>query len=336
MKTKAIIKLAVSLAMLAVVLLSVDFSALKHTLLNIPPTLVISVILLYAAGQVISSYKWWLIAKSGRISVPYSIALKSYFMGMYINVFGFGTVGGDVTRGILLAQGQPYKTEAITSVLADRAHGLAVLATLAIFAAAIMPPASLDPTFIYALYGIAAIIILGWILGPKMLLKVVPETSRFRNKLEGIAEVFPKSIQKISYITFISLIFHILQIYIHRLMAVKLGIDIPWSNLLVAIPFVNILGSLPISWQGLGVRETAYIFFLANYISSEQAIAFGAMWFLGVTASSAIGGITSAITGDLTTFLGKRSQKEHPRHSNSSDNIKENNERLLQSQNLKN
>lgn len=67
----------------------------------------------------------------------------------------------------------------------------------------------------------------------------------------------------------------------------------------VAIPFVNILGSLPISWQGLGVRETAYIFFLSSYLSNEQAVAFGAMWFLGVTVSSAIGGVVSALTGEL-------------------------------------
>lgn len=83
-------------------------------------------------------------------------------------------------------------------------------------------------------------------------------------------------------------------------MGLALGIDIPWAYLFVAIPFVNILSTLPISWNGLGVRENAYVFFLAPAVlSREQALAFGAIWIIAVTFCSAVGGIVSVMTKDF-------------------------------------
>lgn len=299
MKLPRQLKYIISILMLALVLYLVDFSALKNTLLNIPPYLIASVILLYTVGQILSAYKWWIIATSGRIKASYLVALKSYFIGMYVNCFGFGTVGGDVARGVILGSGRSTKTEAIVSVLADRFHGLAVLATLAIFATLITQYGDTHPLLLYGLYFMAISIVTGWIVGPKLLLRFIPKENRFREKIENALAHFPKKPSKIFYITILSLLFHLLQITIHVIIAKALNLNIPLSMIFVAIPFVNILGSLPISWQGLGVRETAYIFFLGDYITNEQAVAIGALWFLGVTTSSAIGGIISTMTGDL-------------------------------------
>jgi hypothetical protein len=72
------------------------------------------------------------------------------------------------------------------------------------------------------------------------------------------------------------------------------------------VPFVNIASSLPISWNGLGVREKSYqTFFVASapgLMTSEQAIAFGALWLLAVMTTSAIGGIVAFVSGDLSSL----------------------------------
>ena len=86
-------------------------------------------------------------------------------------------------------------------------------------------------------------------------------------------------------------------------MAIGVGASIPWKSLLVVIPFVNLVSTLPISWQGIGVRENAYVFFLAPaYLSREQALAFGALWLLAVTTASAVGGLLSVLTKDNKTI----------------------------------
>ena len=97
------------------------------------------------------------------------------------------------------------------------------------------------------------------------------------------------------------------------LMAYGLGVSIPWSVLLVVVPFVNIVSSLPISWMGLGVRENAYIFFLTPlFLSSEQAIAFGALWLLAVTVTSGIGGMLSVLSPVVTAPLAQKEVAADP------------------------
>ena len=79
-------------------------------------------------------------------------------------------------------------------------------------------------------------------------------------------------------------------------MGLAIGVDIPWAYLFVTIPFVNILSTLPVSWNGVGVRENLYVAFLAPAVlSEEQAITLGALWIISVTICSAVGGICSAI-----------------------------------------
>lgn len=300
MKVKSLIKILLSLAMLLLVFQSVDFSELRATLLSIPPYSVVVIVAVYMLAQILSSVKWWLIARKSGIDVSYSVTLKSYFIGMFVNCFGLGMVGGDVTRGVLLSQGKPQKTPAIASVVADRVHGLAVLSLLGATAALALGNEHLTPAFYFLLILLVAGIICGWFIGPWLLLKVVSPNSRFRRKAEQLSHVFPKEPHFLLLITILSLVFHLVQIGLHSLMAGAFGLQIGLSTLLTVIPVVNILSSLPISWNGLGVREKAYSYFMAPaIISNEQAIAFGAIWLLSMTVSSAVGGIVAIMTRDF-------------------------------------
>jgi uncharacterized membrane protein YbhN (UPF0104 family) len=143
--------------------------------------------------------------------------------------------------------------------------------------------------------------IAGWVIGP-WLLTLLPEKTKFAAKMRQVATIFPRDFKTLAIITGISIVFHCIQIALHSVMASAVGAQIPLSTLFVVIPLVNIASSLPISWNGLGVRETSYIFFLTSpppLVSPEQAAAFGAMWLLAVTVTSAVGGIVALATGDL-------------------------------------
>ncbi|RMG40236.1 MAG: UPF0104 family protein [Candidatus Dadabacteria bacterium] len=307
MKVKRLIKLIISLILLALVLRLADLRALKETLLAIPVSTAITVVLGYLAGQVLSSYKWWRIAKAGGIDVPYSVALKSYFIGMFVNSFGMGLVGGDVARGVLLAHGKQVKTAALASVVADRAQGLAVLALLGTLSAALLEPHGMHPDLVFILLAIGVVILCGWFAGPKLLLKFVKPGNKLRDKAEQVSKMFPHKRSEFIIITTLSITFHLLQIALHWVMAHGIGIEISFGTLLVAIPFVNMFSSLPISWNGLGVREYSYATFLSGIITNEQAVALGAIWLVAITITSAIGGIVAFITKDFSVYLKKES-----------------------------
>jgi uncharacterized membrane protein YbhN (UPF0104 family) len=72
MHTKQLIKPTITLGMIALVAYSVSFEKLIQTLREIELSTVVIVVLGYGVGQLISSVKWWLIARSGGIDVSYS------------------------------------------------------------------------------------------------------------------------------------------------------------------------------------------------------------------------------------------------------------------------
>lgn len=285
--------------MLGIVLRVTNFEKLEATIKQISFTSVVVIVLLYALGQMISAYKWLLIARSGHIEASYPSALKAYFIGMFVNCFGFGTVGGDLARGLLLAGDKPVKTAAVASVIADRAQGLATIACIGAVGALLFGRTTLDPIYVNIMILCGVGIVAGWFVAPFLLRKLLPVDHPLRTKMEAALSVFPHNPGQIAYITSVAVVFHVLQISLHKYMGYSIGVDIPWSYLFVVIPFVNILSTIPISWNGLGVRENAYVFFLSPAVlSREQALTLGALWILSVSVNSAIGGIFSALSKD--------------------------------------
>ena len=316
MNTKSLVKLALSFLMVGIVLYSVNFANLYTTFLTMSPITVALVVIGYTLGQLLSSFKWWTIAYSGGIKTPYPKALKAYFIGMFLNCFSFGMLGGDAARGILVAQGQPKKTEGIASVVADRIHGLIVLSCIALVTSAIMGRDRVAPDLIQLLLLLVIGCTAGWLIGPWLLPRLpLVKNSRIGNKLQQVMAIFPRDPKTLLIITGISIVFHLTQISLHAVMAAGMGIHIPFTTLLLVIPFVNIVCSLPISWNGLGVREQAYTYFLMTtpaIVSYEQAVAFGAIWLLAVTVSSAIGGIVAIMSGDLRILKAQQGEVSSP------------------------
>ena len=316
MNTKSLVKLALSFLMVGIVLYSVNFANLYTTFLTMSPITVALVVIGYTLGQLLSSFKWWTIAYSGGIKTPYPKALKAYFIGMFLNCFSFGMLGGDAARGILVAQGQPKKTEGIASVVADRIHGLIVLSCIALVTSAIMGRDRVAPDLIQLLLLLVIGCTAGWLIGPWLLPRLpFLKNSRIGVKLQQVMAIFPRDPKTLFIITGISIVFHLTQISLHAVMAAGMGIHIPFTTLLLVIPFVNIVCSLPISWNGLGVREQAYTYFLMTtpaIVSYEQAVAFGAIWLLAVTVSSAIGGIVAIMSGDLRILKAQQGEVSSP------------------------
>ena len=301
-------KIAISLVMLGLILAFVDLAALKRTILGIPWYIALLAVAGYSLTMTVSACKWWLLARAGGIRVPYYVALQSVFAGMFANCFSVGTVTGDMLRGVLLARDRPQKTEAIISVFADRALGLAVLSLIGVIATLTVRGHHMQPTYVYVLCGVSAMILLGWFIGPVLVLRLVPKGNAFRVKIEQVFDVFARDPGTIFAVCLVAAAFHLLQITLQWQIARGIGIDVSFASMVVTIPFVNILSTLPISWNGLGVRENAYVLLLAEVFTKEQSIAVGAIWLVGLTASGLLGGLIAIVAGHLNITLSREEE----------------------------
>jgi hypothetical protein len=189
----------------------------------------------------------------------------------------------------------------VAAVIADRIHGLTVLCVIALVTSQLFQSDRVPGWLLLSLLVLIAGFIAGWIIGP-WLLTLLPNETKFSTKMRQVAAIFPRDFKTLGLITCISIVFHCTQILLHGVMASAVHADIPLATLFVVIPLVNIASSLPIAWNGVGVRENSYMYFLTAapaLVSPEQAAAFGALWLLAVTVTSAIGGIFALVSGDL-------------------------------------
>lgn len=299
---KTLFKLIVSVLMLFLVFRRVDLHILLDSLSGLSGTSLVLMVVIYLAGQLISSYKWHCIVNSSGTKLPFLTAFRAYFFGMFVNIAGIGTVGADMTRALVISSSGVPKTSAFASVIADRIQGLFVLSIIGVLAILFLDGLYLEPTLSYSLMILTTGLVLGWFVGPWAILKVLPKEHKWRKKLKDTLSVFPRDIQTISKITALSCIFHVSQICLHGFILYALSIEIPWTALFTAIPFVNIASSLPISWQGLGVRENAYrVFFVPSLLNIEQCVALGTLWFFSMISAGLIGGLAAFLSRESSS-----------------------------------
>ncbi|MCB0352445.1 MAG: flippase-like domain-containing protein [Bdellovibrionales bacterium] len=312
MSLGTLLKIGLSTVMLVIVFQFVEIDQLIHTISQIPLWCALFTVVGYVLGQSISAFKWKIIARSAGIDSSFANILKAYFIGMFVNSFGLGIIGGDVARGILLTEHGQSKTLGVATVFADRVHGLAILSLMGICATLLFASSAINERLVLTLVVLGALLILGWFYGPRIAMRLAPKESSMWRKLDQLKEALPTDLPTLTSISLLSLTFHLLQIGLHWVIAQGLGVSLPLGVLFVSIPFVNILSSLPMSWNGLGVREGGYIFFFCSvfhYLTEEQALVMGAIWLLAVTTSSAVGGLVAFASKDLST-LRLRAAKE--------------------------
>src|SRR5205823_13782081 len=96
---------------------------------------------LLALAQVVSAFRWQLLARPLGFRRSLGQYTGFYFVGMYFNLLLPTSVGGDVVRAWYLDGKSGRKLAAFLSVLVDRFSRLLILLFLACVAAAVCPVA---------------------------------------------------------------------------------------------------------------------------------------------------------------------------------------------------
>lgn len=298
---KLLVRFLVSVILLAVIYSTTDLPSLWLTLKTVSWQTALLVALLYAFGQLVSTWKWSFIIRGVGLDRGFVDTIRPYFFGMFVNTFGLGTVGGDVARSLALRPSKGKRAAALATVVADRTQGLLVLATIGAVSILIVRPPVLGSLGVVLAIPAVIVLALGWWLGPKALTWLFPANHRFGHAAAQIGLAFPTKFGPLATITAISASFHTIQIFMHFIIARELGASLELSYLFATVPLVNIAASAPISMNGLGIREAMYLFlFVPAGLSQETAVAFGAIWILAVTAVSALGGlVVGTSSGDM-------------------------------------
>jgi uncharacterized membrane protein YbhN (UPF0104 family) len=287
---KLFIRIGITVILLGMVYGKADRIALLKTFESLSLGTVLVLCLLYTGGQLLSAVRWRMFIAETGMHRSFNTILRAYFFGMLVNIVGIGTVGGDVARAIALRPKKGEGTASLASVIADRVFGLITLVTIGALFSIFVQPAVLGPWVVPGCIATVLALSAMWFLGPKTVVRFLPQ-GRFRTMGERASQAFPTGSASLLRVTWISIVFHSTQIFMHIYMARMLGADLPAAYLFAVVPLINTAASMPLSVQGIGIRESLYmLFFTPAGVPHEVCLAFGAMWILTVTLVSAVGG----------------------------------------------
>jgi glycosyltransferase 2 family protein len=221
----------------------------------------------------LSFARWHILVRALGISVRLVDSLRLGALGYALNFVSPGSIGGDFFKAIFLAHGQPGKrTEAVASVVADRALGLLTmlgLASIGILATGLLHAGG--PSLHVLCKSILVAATIGWVgfalvlcvnalsgswvrrrvgrypLVGKTLVRVLETVQVYRNRKRMLLAAFGVSVMMaLCFVTSFYMVARGLPIH-----------EPPWAEHLVIVPVAGLVGAIPLTPSGLGTTEFA-------------------------------------------------------------------------------
>jgi uncharacterized membrane protein YbhN (UPF0104 family) len=291
-----LVKIAFSVLFLALLLTYTDTSDLVAAVKTAQPGWVLAALVMYVVSQVVSAWRWMILARAVGFDQPFSTYLRSYFAGLYMNLFAPSTVAGDIGRALYIAGTTRSRALALTTVIADRALGFVVLVFIGAVAV-LTQPYRLPRVLYLGSWIVPPATLLLWLFGPQLMVRIFSPESRWRVLVERDLYPYWRDRALLVNTSLIAAVMHVLQIIAQIILAWALGLAVPAMFFFIFVPVVNILGMLPISFNGIGVREAGYIFFMKRIgVESHEALAVGLLSSAIVLITGIAGALVFALS----------------------------------------
>jgi uncharacterized protein (TIRG00374 family) len=305
-----ILKVVVTVTLYILVFYKYDIAKVGATLRTVDLTWVALGVLVYASGQWLSAFKWHLMLRPVRLSVSYLRMVSFYFIGMFFNIFLPTIVGGDAVKAILLARETGAPARSTMSVFMERNTGLLALLTIAAVAAWFAPPV---PLFGLTLFSLTLLLFVGFLAANLVLadarayrlvdyLIAMTPLARMRSRASSLYEAVVPYRRDISIVVagvMLSFVFQAVVILVVFLNAKALDQTVPIAALAVFVPLISLAGMLPVSVNGLGIREVLYVLLFGRVgIRSEAAVSMALLYFVVTLAASLPGGVVYMLQRD--------------------------------------
>jgi uncharacterized protein (TIRG00374 family) len=269
-----LLKVAISILLIAFLLNQIGLGQTLEVLTRANLYYLVAALALFMLTVAMRAYRWQVLLTGLGVEVPLSELTALYFVGfLFSNVLPSG-FGGDVVRMYELSRSSRRGAEAVNTVLVDRFLGLIVLQAIALvglaFGYRLVSPGVIVLTVL--LFGGSLVVV--WLLLNRRVAEFVGRrlqaftfltASKQAGQLQRLYEslhAYPA--QAIWKALGISFVFNVSLIAVNYLIALALGVDISIWYFLLFVPLTSIIMMIPISLNGLGIREVGYVTLFAQ------------------------------------------------------------------------
>lgn len=254
----------------------------------------------------LQTFRWFLLLSAQRIRLGFLRTLRVYLVGLFFNLFLLGSTGGDVIKiYYAMREAATRRSAALLSVLVDRMMGLLGLVVVALVVVAMRwqslienAPAELA-ALVLIMGAMTGLVVVGFLVDRFHLARFVPERFPFHNAIVELAtafSVYARDGRTLLFTLGASILGHVC-IFLSFFCAARALGQLPgWSGLLdtfSVMPIIMTITSLPISLQGVGVREALFEQLFSRMFGTPEAIAvmISVLGFLMLVFWCLIGGL---------------------------------------------
>jgi uncharacterized protein (TIRG00374 family) len=295
-------KVVVSLILFGWLFRRVQWAQIGPALHNADPRWVAASAAVLIASHFLASYQWGRLLGAAGIELPFWKVSAYYFVAQFFNNFLPANVGGDFMRTLDASRSGSTRANALSTVILDRLIGTVALGGVAVVST--LP--AIDRFHLAAPYAgvvaffVVSVVMLRAMLEPRVLATLERTLariglSRLSPSLDRLSESlaeFRNRKRLLLELLSVALVTQIMRIGVHILFARALGIHVEAAYFFLFVPLLAVIVSLPISLNGIGVREGAGIL-LFGMVGLDRASAFALQFgtYLVAVGVSLIGGL---------------------------------------------
>jgi uncharacterized protein (TIRG00374 family) len=279
-------KVGVSLGLLAYLLSTTDLGTLYDRFRRGDTMLLLLAVVLYTGFLAIATWRWRLLLQAQGYQASMGALGATYLVATFFNNFLPSNIGGDVIRVRDSSAMTGSTTTSLAIVAIDRILGLGALYLLALLAWLAGPPELrhlAGATPVLAVMGLVFLALAYVFFRPGTARRIMAATRLIhwgwaREKFEVVQEavhVYRREVGAVWGAFAASVALQSMIVLFYYDVAQSLRIGLPLSAAFLIVPLCSLVQTVPISFNGWGIRETVFIVYFSQLgLPRESALAF--------------------------------------------------------------
>lgn len=312
------LRLLLSGGLLALLLTTVDLQEMGELVAQSNKWLILLAFLVGMVDRVLMAYKWNVLLRAKDVHIPLVQTLIIYWKTTFLGMFLPATVGGDAVRAYALSKENYPTSIVVSSIIIERALGFLALFIMVVVSI-LLSIVFFGQDFFDGMMGLLVLFAVLTVVGiagiyVTMREDLIERVSQFAQKRGGkltnnkIAKKIGEIVrvystyrnQRGTLLVFLllSLLENLFPLVWTYLMALAFGIDAPLLYFFILVPIVLVLIRLPISLDGFGIKEGAFVYFLGLIgVGASEAFLLGFSVHLLTISIILPGGLLYALQG---------------------------------------
>jgi uncharacterized protein (TIRG00374 family) len=300
-KLTTVLRIVVGIGLIVFLLWRFDINQLFAKISGINVVYLVYGLIPYFFFVIVSAWRWQVLLDYKKFQIPFGRTTIIYFIALFFNNLLPTTIGGDGIR-VLYSMGK-RKADSLAVVLTDRILGFIGLFIFALIAVLYLWIEKRQTEFLlYMSGGLVVLIIVTYILFSERAYRRISPVARkikifkLGERLSHLHDSFTdfgKAWGPITLCTVHSIIIQALLAIGPFLVLRALGnYEIGILPFFIYLPIINVVSMIPISLNGIGVRESFFVLLFSRVgLSGETALAVSIISFLLIFLWSILGGI---------------------------------------------